>query len=808
MQKTNEHIITKCNHCGNACEEEIITKDNTLNFCCKGCELVYELLHENGLASFYEVEESAGISLKNSKSTDWDYLDNENFSHQFILFKNDKITKISLHLPAIHCSACIWLLEKLYRLNTAIISSNIDFSRKEATVTYNHQHLKLSEIVALLHSIGYTPDLQNGEKARKPYRKLLFQIGIAGFCFGNIMLFSLPEYFGAPLFKDSGVEDIFPYLIALLGLPVFFYSAQDYFKSSWAALRQKSVNMDVPIAMGIVTLLLYSYWEIFTLSGQGYIDSLAALVFFLLLGKLYQQKTYDHLRFDRDYKSYFPLTAQLTHGESSKSVPLADLQIGDSIWVKNEEIVPADSILLEGDAQIDYSFVTGESVTVRHKAGQTVYAGGKQCGAAIKLKVSKKASQSYLTQLWNNEAFTGEKELYFESLANSISKYFTPAIILIAVFSALYWYNTGHTEYALKAFTSVLIIACPCALALTSPVTLGSAIRIMGKYRFYVKNASVIEALAKTDTIIFDKTGTLTQAHASSIHYHGQSLGMVEKQLIGKLLTQSIHPLSKEVAAFLPHAESLHIADYKEISGQGLQASVSGRVIKAGKHSFVKTDQSTSKEQIEGSNVHISIDNKYMGYFSLQQPYREGMVDMIRSMKGDYRMHLLSGDNENERADFEQIFGEGSQLHFNQSPEDKLKYIGCLQEEGRITTMLGDGLNDAGALKKSNIGIAVTENTSFFSPACDVIMEGSVLSLFKQFVAFARKSKRVIVIGFFISLLYNIVGLSIAVQALLSPVIAAILMPISSFSVVLWAILGTNMAENTSLKNGKKPSKK
>lgn len=792
MQDIANQTSVKCEHCGSACAEEKVNRQE-LNFCCQGCALVYELLHENGLASFYQMEDAAGISLKNSKSTDWDYLDNENFSHQFVQFKNDEIAKITLHLPAIHCSACIWLLEKLYKLHSGIVRAEVDFTRKEAVITYRHQDIKLSEVVALLHSIGYTPDLQNGDRKHKPYRKLLFQIGIAGFCFGNIMLFSLPEYFGAPLFKGSNLANIFPYLIALLALPVFFYSAQDYFKSSWAAIRQHSINMDVPIAMGIVTLLVYSYWEILSKTGQGYLDSLAALVFFLLLGKLYQQKTYDHLRFDRDFKSYFPLTAQVKNDSSLKAVPLADLAIGDIIEVKNEEIIPADSFLVDGEAQIDYSFVTGESSAVQQEKGQIIYAGGKQLGTSILLRVTKVPSQSYLTKLWNNEAFGADKGLYFESLANRISQYFTPAIIVIAVLSAAYWLHVDLPSNALKAFTSVLIIACPCALALTSPVTLGSAIRILGRNKFYVKNASVIEKMAKTDTVIFDKTGTLTQAQAASIRYYGQVLTDDEKIGLHTLLKQSFHPLSKEVSKFLMQNESVAITDYEEVSSQGLSANVNGQNLRAGKYSFV-TDQKTATPTITGSSVHISINGLYKGYFELLQPYREGMVGMIQELAEQYNIHLLSGDNEKEKQAFEQIFGSDKQLHFNQKPEDKLNYIAELQAKGHKTVMLGDGLNDAGALQKSDVGIAVTENTSFFSPACDVIMEGSVLGKLKHIFDFSKRTKKVIIIGFFISLLYNIVGLTIAVQALLSPVIAAILMPISSFSVVLWAVLGTNLA--------------
>jgi len=361
------------------------------------------------------------------------------------------------------------------------------------------------------------------------------------------MMMSLPEDFGLDDIKELSFAKFFGYINILLSFPVLVYSASDYLKSAWVAIKHKTINIDIPIVLGVIALFFRSVYEIVTHQGAGYLDSLAGLIFFMLLGKVFQQKTYAVQSFERDYNSYFPITSTIIKESGEEvSIAVSELKKGDVILIRNNEIIPVDAQLTAGEAKIDNSFVTGESLPVEIKVGTKIYAGGKQKGEAIQLKVLKEISNSYLTQLWNDEAFTKQNQDQFAGITNVISKYFTLIIIVIALGSLFYWWNIDK-KIAIHAFTSVLIIACPCALALSAPFTFGNVLRIFGRNKLYLKNASVIEQLAKISTIVFDKTGTLTQAANSSISYIGEQMNNDELNAVASLLRQSSHPLSKLV---------------------------------------------------------------------------------------------------------------------------------------------------------------------------------------------------------------------------------------------------------------------
>jgi Cu+-exporting ATPase len=303
------------------------------------------------------------------------------------------------------------------------------------------------------------------------------------------MLLSFPEYFGLAEFEQQ-FKSFFGWLNLLFALPVVFYSGRDYFISAWKNLRNKVLNLDFPLALGIAVMFIRSFYEIVSGTGAGFVDTLCGLVFFLLIGKWVQQRTYHHLSFERDYRSYFPVAVTLIIDGMEKPVPMDELKVGDRILIRNNEVIPADTILMKGDALIDFSFVTGESAPVQKVLGELVYAGGRQINEAIELEVIKPVSQSYLTSLWNNEAFEGKKKK-IETFSDIVSKYFSVVLLLIAFGSAAFWMFEDSSK-AWQSFTAVLIIACPCALALSSPFTLSAVLSIFDKNKFYLKNTAVV----------------------------------------------------------------------------------------------------------------------------------------------------------------------------------------------------------------------------------------------------------------------------------------------------------------------------
>jgi Cu+-exporting ATPase len=603
------------------------------------------------------------------------------------------------------------------------------------------------------------------------------------------MLFSFPEYLSIDI-ADSFLKRFFSYLNFILALPVFFYSASDYFISAVKGLRKKVINIDVPISLGIFVLFIRSSYEVLFNVGPGYFDSLAGLVFFLLIGKILQEKTYDALNFERDYKSYFPLSVTIKQNENEKSIPVSKLMIGNRILIRKNEIIPADSILINGEGIIDYSFVTGESHPVSKVSGEMIFAGGRQLGGAIELEVIKEVSQSYLTRLWNNDTFNKVGESYFTKFSNTVSKYFTIVVLLIALIAGAYWL-TVDLRTALHVFTSVLIVACPCALALSTPFTLGNAMRIFGRNKFYLKNSSVIEEMAKVNEIIFDKTGTITESGKADIVFNGKVLTPFEQKMVKSLVRNSTHPLSKKIYDSIEVDEVFPVTAFQEKTGAGISGMIYGNLLKLGSSNFVGFENSV--DETLQTKIYLSINDQVVGKFIISNSYRDGIDEVIKKLNETYHLSLLSGDNEGERATLENFFGKNSELNFRQSPEDKLIYVKEKQLKGNKVLMLGDGLNDAGALSKSDVGIAVTDDISNFSPACDAILHGSELKRLPQFLTYARDSVKIIYASFIISFIYNLIGLSFAVEAMLSPILAAILMPLSSISVVLFATIMTNI---------------
>ncbi len=793
---TNIHtkITTTCYHCGENCDDSVYLEEK--QFCCDGCKLVYEILNENNLCKYYDISKTPGINAKGKFIAEkFAYLDDEKVKHKLISFTNGKQSRVTFFLPQMHCSSCIWLLENLYKINSSVISSQVNFPKKEVSVFYNESEITLREIVELLAFVGYEPQINLSDLETKKggnyNRNQIYKIGLAGFCFGNIMMLSLPEYFSGGQFYDTSLKYLFTYIILFLSIPIFLYSASDFFISAWKGFQQKIINIDAPIALAILITFTRSFYEIVSGTGAGYMDSMSGIVFFMLLGRYFQNRTYDALSFERDYKSYFPVSVTLIKNGESKVIPVLNIKVGDRISIRNNELIPTDAILFKGEANIDYSFVTGESALIRKVLGEIVYAGGKQVGSAIELEVIKEVSQSYLTELWNNDTFK-KIENNNDSFIHKVSKYFTFLLFALAIGGFLFWVNTDFYR-ALNALTAVLIVACPCALLLSSTFTNGNILRIYGRNRFFLKNADIIEKLKNIDTIVFDKTGTITQNNKSIVNYDGKYLDLEHLKLVRSLVIQSTHPLSNSILGYLPFSDIFSVNNFKEYPGKGIEAEINGFFLKLGSYSFILDEGITNKIENFASCVYLKIDNIYFGNFTIRNQYRIGLKKLVKSLESNYSMAILSGDNDAEEKTLREIFNENTSFYFKQSPSDKLNYIKALQFKNHKVAMIGDGLNDAGALKQSDIGISVSDNLNNFSPACDVILDSLKFNDLKTFIEFAHTGQKVIIASFVISLLYNFIGLWYAVSGELSPVIAAILMPISSISIVLFTTITSSI---------------
>ncbi|HVM47662.1 MAG TPA: heavy metal translocating P-type ATPase metal-binding domain-containing protein [Candidatus Acidoferrum sp.] len=876
-----------CFHCGEPCYDRELSRDGKA-FCCQGCLFVHDLLEQSGLGQFYQLDRHPGVRIRQgARREQWAYLDDPALQERLLDFTDGKLSRITLQIPAIHCVACVWLLENLFRLHAGVGRSQVNFPRREATISFSPEKLRLSELVGLLASIGYEPVLTLGELEKRksdPARKRQWlQVGIAGFAFGNIMLLSLPGYLGLDSLSGPLCRLIFGYLSLALAAPVVFYSASHYWRSAGLSLRRRVLTLDVPIALGLAALYGTSAFDIALGRGPGYLDSLAGLVFFLLCGRVFQQKTYDRLAFDRDFKSFFPLSVTRTTAAGEESVPISSLRVGDRLRLRNSELIPADARLVGGPACIDYSFVTGEAEPVTKEPGDYLYAGGRQSGGAIEVETVKAVSQSRLTSLWDHEAFRKERESGLNTLTTAVSRWFTLVVIAVAVGAGAFWLAHGEAGRALKAFISVLIVACPCALALAAPFTFGTAQRLLARLQVFLKNGLVLERMAQVDTIVFDKTGTLTEGQAGKVRFVGRhasprrpcdggggrlgeaslpcspppelvepavaerELPEQEKDWVAALARHSTHPLAARIGEELGSAAEGQVENYTEVAGCGIEGRVEGHEVRLGAEKWVRggeeniqhptsniqhpmaegaqpsadrppmplghsadrpqtplghsldagcwmLDVGCSLSSSPGSAVWLAIDGTLRGAFMLSHTVRPETDDLLRDLGSQYDLALLSGDNEKERERFRALFGDRAALQFNQGPLDKLSFIRRLQDGGKVVMMVGDGLNDAGALKQSDVGVAVVEKAGAFSPASDVILASGQVPRLARMLQVARSATRIVRLSFGISFLYNAAGIGVAAAGILSPLVSAVLMPLSSISVVLFACGATRWA--------------
>ncbi|MEP1032238.1 heavy metal translocating P-type ATPase metal-binding domain-containing protein [Ekhidna sp.] len=770
----SEEIV--CHHCGDSCDDSI--QNVNFSFCCFGCKAVYELLDQSNLNQYYSETSLENKSLSEIKAErKYAFLDNEDIKKQLLRFKNEELSVVKLLLPGIHCSSCIYLLEHLPRLENAAIRSEVNFVKREVIITFDHRQKSLKNLAILLSQLGYPPDisLDSLDKTKNQVSKsnIGTKIAVAGFCFGNAMLMSMPEYLDQNFLLTDDFKAVFSWVNFALALPVMLYSGSDYFKKAWKGIRYRNLNIDVPIAIGIFTLFMRSAYEIISSTGMGYVDSLSGLVFFLLIGKWYQSKTYQALSFDRDFTSYFPVSVTCKVDNEEIQRPLKELKKGDQVIIHNDELIPADGLLKVGRGNVDYSFVTGESKPEGREPGQQVYAGGRQKGGELVVELTETVNNSELTSLWNSQSFNKSNQADLHTWVDKISKYFTATIIILAIYTAFFWW-LNDPSLIWNSVTAVLIVACPCALALVLPFAYGHAMRKLGKEGLYLKNAEVIESLAKVNSIVFDKTGTLTTTEAG-FGYTGDVIKGREMACLKSAIGNSAHPLSRLIHNELPVCMKLPISSFIEETGKGFTAEVNGLQVKVGSAEYLQI--STENSTINQSNVFVSVADR-MGHFTIKSAYRKGIFDMLKSLKSKYLLTLLSGDNDAERQKLASYFDES---YFKQKPMDKLEY---LRYDNLNQLMVGDGLNDAGALKEASVGIAISEDIHQFSPACDAILSADKATSLPAILGFSKRVMWVVFFAFGISFLYNIVGLSFAMSGRLTPLISAILMPISSVTVV------------------------
>lgn len=795
FQKETISGSNSCFHCG----LEVTGKsyqEGAKSFCCLGCLTVFQLLSSSGMQQFYQLQSAPGNSMKvfSAESNVYDYLDDKDLQQRILQFQEGENAVITLKIPGIHCVSCVWLLENLHQIDSGIKKATVNFLKKNVRVRFNIRELPLSKLAKILDSIGYSAEFnwQNFKKINfyKSHEEII-KLGVAGFCFGNVMMLAFPEYL------SIDVPEKFKYFFGIISLvfclPVMFYAALDWFDRAFKAVKNKHFSLDIPIVNGLLVLFTISAYEVLINQRGGYQDSLCAFVFFMLLARYFQRLTFDNISFEGGLLSYFPMSVMRIYQDERRTIPLAKIQINDALYIRHAEVVPVDSILESTDCLIDYSYLTGESQPVSVVKGAIIRAGGKVQGKAIEVRAINQLKNEILEQIWeDSERGSHKKNLLF---ADKISPYFISVIYSVAILGgATQYYLSNSFSFALFCFASVLIITCPCALAISAPLVHGMMQRKFSRKGFYLRSGSLIESLNEIDTIIFDKTGTITEPGKELISVFDK-MTLSERNAIGSLASNSLHPVSRKLAEL--NKSDLHTSDFEEIVGCGIKGRVNGIDIQLGSADWlIKSGFDLPNECSvvpRSSLLVIAAKNKIVAVYQMRDIFRKNWQNAIQQLSHHFDLHVLSGDTDASREILISNFSNSSQIHFQFSPEQKGAYVKALKQNNKKVMMVGDGLNDQLALQEAQIGVAITEEAGHFSPDSDILLLGNSWNRLNDFIFCAKAGVKLIHLNFGFSFIYNVIGVLVALSGYLTPFFTAILMPISSLTVVVTAILGSKV---------------
>lgn len=794
-----------CLHCGELLGDDRVDNDAGA-FCCGGCSTVHALLVQSGLGGFYELAGPVAPRA-GGHARDFAYLDDEETLAELCSYVDGERLRVEWVLPAIHCASCLWLLERLPQLESAVVRARVDLLGRRLTVVLDRGRGTLADLAALLSRLGYPPELQfdqlgGSSAARQRSRsvasdRLGLRIGVAGFAAGNVMLLAFPEYLGMSAAELATWRPLFGALSLVLAIPVVWFSGGDYLRQAATAIRLRRLNVDLPIALGMLAMLGHSAFEIIGGSGPGYLDSLLGLVFFLLLGRWFQRQTHRRIVFDRDYRSYLPLSARVRTGCGVSAERLDRLRVGDVVEVVDGEVLPADGILVDGEARLDRSFITGEDVAVRVPPGGEVQAGCRQRGGAIAVRLTGSVASSYLARLWSESAFRQNEDRDTSGTLAAVGRYFSLATLTLGALTLAYWWPTDAGT-AVRSATAVLIVACPCAASLALPFVYGRLAGIAGRHGLALRSAAVVERFAEIDASAFDKTGTLTGPDAVEVVEVVPPDSRVAAHL-SALAATSVHPVSRALVNHLAEAGSESVScaveERSETPGSGLSAQIGGHRYRLGRPAWVGACASLD------STVAVSCDGEPVAAYRLRSRRRAGVSQLIRFARRWGPVSMISGDGDADAQRWRELFGE-DRLSFRQNPTSKLRQMEAARTAGHRVLYVGDGLNDAGALRAAHVGLAVSSESGGFNPACDGVLDAGAVERLAGLWRMLAGGRALVYGALGLAVAYNLVGVAFAVSGRLEPVVAAILMPLSSLTVVAYAWIASWAWSRTVLRGG------
>jgi len=770
-----------------------VPDSDKLYFCCKGCQGVYHLLRSEGLNTFYDkLGDTTLEPATNINFDDLEKFDLEGFKNKYIKTNEDELHEINLIIEGIHCSACVWLNEKVLHKLDGVIEANINYTNNKAKVVWNPDEIKLSTIIETIRSIGYNaypydPSLQE-ERANKSKKDYYSRILVAVFGTMNIMWMAIAKYAGYFTGMEQNFKDILNVAEFILATPVLFYSGWVFFRGAYYGFKNKIVNMDTLVASGALLAYVYSIYAMTTQSGEVYFDSVVMIITFVLVGKYLEVLSKKHAVDTLDGIMGSTPTEVTTIKNGIKSlVSVENVEVDDIIELKPGEKVVIDGLVTSGEGSFDESSLTGENEPVYKQVSDLLLSGSICLDSVIHYKASKDISNSLLTSIVNLLEKSITKKPHIEQLANRISGYFSNIILFIALLTFAGWlYFNGDFETALIVGISVIVIACPCALGLATPMATLVGISIAAKRGILFKEATFLETMAKSNVLALDKTGTITQGKPSVVNY--KEYKAYDKELLLALVNTSNHPISKGISAYLENEcdsiKPLKLDKIKNIEAKGIQAQFNGKKLLGGNASLLKSQGIEVNDSSENSLFFFAVDNVLVSSFELTDTIRPGAKEAIAQIQAmGIRVLMLTGDHEQSALKVAKDVGI-SEVHAKLLPQDKSNLIEKFQKDKDIVVMVGDGINDAIALAQSNIAMAMGRGADVAISVSDVVLldekPQSILDAYK----ISRRTYKAVKENLGFSLLYNVVAVPLAVAGFVNPLIAALSMSLSSLIVV------------------------
>lgn len=783
----------KCSHCQLEFDESVMIKEEpNLMFCCNGCQGVYHLLKEDGLDDFYDKMRNAKIAPPIETHNDTSNFDLDSFKQRYIKTDEDGFSRVDLVIEGIHCAACVWLNEKVINQTEGVLEASINFSNNKAKIVWDEDVVKLSTIIDKIRSVGYNAypyDFNEAtEKSIKAKRDYIMKLGVAIFGTMNVMMIDIAKYAGYFSGMDAEILHMIHIIEFIFSSMVLFYSGSVFFKGAYYGLKNKIVNMDLLVAGGATTTYIYSLTILFGAEGQSYFDSVAMIIFFVLIGKylevLGKKSAMDSM--DK-IKNQIPLEATVIKNSGKQVVMLDQIEVGDIIEVKNGEKASVDGNSIVELATFDESSLTGESYPIEKQKGDTIYSGTINTGVVMRYEATKNYANSTLSTMMNLLEDSLASKPKIEETTNKLSKHFSLTIIILALLTFIGWYSySGDFETTLIVTISVVVIACPCALALATPIASLVGISWATQKGLLFKEAKFIETFANATTVVLDKTGTITKGELT-VTSQSNELKMDKLGLLFALVDSSTHPVSRAVKHYLheKHEEikSFELENIEQLSSKGIQAHYNGQRILGG-NAKLMAQEGIEVEQSSATVFHFLVENELVVTFELEDTIKEGVDELVNYChENNIEMIMATGDNEKVAKAIGKEAGIEN-VHYEMSPVDKSELIQKLKAEGKTVVMVGDGVNDTLALSHADIAIAMGSGADVALSISDVVILNNALAGVKDALHISRRTYKFIKQNLLISLVYNVLTVPLAVAGYVMPLIAALSMSLSSLLVV------------------------